>query len=192
MSRFAGLFWLLFLLATSLPAFTDDREKAEKQARKITAMATDKIGRRMVSMSLADSFQLPRPELVEERRRVGLNYGYLFVARELAAKGAAMSDIQSELKAGKTIWQIGDERNADWKQIAADAKRLNTRTEDYIYRHFLNRKNELADQQRDLNEKYSILYDAVVTDFSVTPKEMVDAQAVYIFWRDRASDSQGA
>ena len=77
-----------------------------------------------------------------------------------------------------------------WTQVlrvAADAKKLNARIEDYIYRHFVNRKNELADDQRDLAEKYSILRDAVVTDFNVTPQEMVDAQAMYIFWRDRAS-----
>jgi hypothetical protein len=191
MSRLAGLLSLLLLVATSLTAYGDDRQKAEKQARKITAMATDKTGRRMVSMSLADSLKIRRPDLVEERRRIGLNYGSFFVAHELAAKGIPMTDIQSGLSTGKTIWQIGDEHNVDWKEIAGDAKKVNGRIEDYIYRHFLNKKNEVADQERDLAEKYDIRYDAVRTDFNVTQQEMVDAQALYIFWRDRASSSQG-
>ena len=121
MSRLAGLLSLLLLVATSLTAYGDDRQKAEKQARKITAMATDKTGRRMVSMSLADSLKVRRPDLVEERRRIGLNYGSFFVAHELVAKGIPMTDVQSGLSTGKTIWQIGDEHNVDWKEIAGDA-----------------------------------------------------------------------
>jgi len=192
MNHFSWLLSLLFLVTTSLAASGDDRQKAEKQVRKITAMATDKTGRRMVSMSIADSLKLLRPNLVEERRRIGLDYGSFFVARELVARGVTMTDIALELSAGKTIWQIGDEQRVDWKQIAADAKKLNTRIEDYIYRHFLNKKNDEADQARDLVEKYDIAHDAVRTDFNVTPKEMVDAQARYIFWRDEAGKSQGS
>src|SRR5882672_3724708 len=113
MNHFSWLLSLLFLVTTSLAASGDDRQKAEKQARKITAMATDKTGRRMVSMSLADSLKLRRSDLVEERRRIGLNYGSFFVAHELVAKGIPMTDIQSGLSTGKTIWQIGDEHNVD-------------------------------------------------------------------------------
>src|SRR5882672_1673024 len=137
MNHFAWVLSLLLLLTTSEVASGDDRQRAEKQVRKITAMATDKTGRRMVSMSIADSFKIPRPDLVEERRRIGLDYGSFFIARQLAASGAKMTDIAAELSSGKTIWQIGDEQHADWNRIAADAKKLNTRIEDYIYRHFL-------------------------------------------------------
>jgi hypothetical protein len=192
MNHFALLLPLLLFVATSVVASDGDRQKAEKQTRKITAMATDKTGRRMVSMSVADSLKLPRPDLVEERRLTGLDYGSFFVARELVARGMKMTDIASGLSAGKTIWQIGDELHADWKQIAADAKKLNTTIEDYIYRHFLNKKNDEADQKRDLADKYDIARDAVRSDFDVTPKEMLDAQARYIFWRDAASNSRGA
>ena len=155
-------------------------------------MATDKTGRRMVSMSIADSFKIARPILVEERRKIGLDYGSFFVVRQLLARGVKMTDINSGLNAGKTIWQIGDEQHADWKEIAADAKKLNARIEDYIYRHFLNKKNDEADQERDLADKYDIARDAVRTDFDVTPKEMLDAQVRYLFWRDEASKSRGA
>jgi len=142
-------------------------------------------------MSIADSFKLPRPSMVEERRKIGLDYGLFFVAHELLARGVAMTDIMSGLAAGKSIWQIGDEQHANWKQIEADAKKQNNKIEDYIYRHFVNKKNNDADEQRDLAEKYDLARDAVRTDFNVTPQEMIEAQTRYIFWRDEAGKSQG-
>ncbi len=192
MSDFAWLLSLLLSVTISAVASGDDRQKAEKQVRKITAMATDRIGRRMVSMSIADTLKIPRPDLVEERCRIGLDYGSFFIAHELVAIGVKMTDIVSALSSGKTIWQIGDEQHANWNQIAADAKKQNSRIEDYIYRHFLNKKNDEADQDRDRAEKYDIARDAVRTDFNVTPQEMVDAQARYIFWRDEAGKAQGS
>ena len=192
MSDFAWLLSLLLSVTISTVASSDDRQKAEKQVRKITAMATDRIGRRMVSMSIADTLKIPRPDLVEERCKIGLDYGSFFIAHELVAIGVKMTDIVSALSSGKTIWQIGDEQHANWNQIAADAKKQNSRIEDYIYRHFLNKKNDEADQDRDRAEKYDIARDAVRTDFNVTPQEMVDAQARYIFWRDEAGKAQGS
>jgi len=192
--RMNHIAWLLSLLivSSSLLASADDRQKAEKQVRKITAMATDKVGRRMVSMSVADTLKIPRPVMVEQRRKSGLDYGSFFVAHELVASGVAMGDIMAAVTAGKTIWQIGDEQHANWKQIEADAKKQNRRIEDYIYRHFLNKKNDEADQLRDIADKYDIMQDAVPTDFNVTPEEMVAAQARYIFWRDEAGKLQGS
>src|SRR5258706_5692593 len=192
MNHFACVLSLVLFVTASVVAAGDDRQRAEKQVRKITAMATDKTGRRMVSMSIADSFKIPRPDLVEERRRIGLDYGSFFVAHELVASGVKMIDITSGLSAGKTIWQIGDERHADWNRIAADAKKQNNKIEDYIYRHFLNKKNDEADQERDLAEKYDIARDAVRSDFNVTPTEMVEAQTRYIFWRSQAGKAQGS
>jgi len=191
MNHVAWLLSLLFLLASSI-ASADDRQKAEKQVRKITAMATDKTGRRMVSMSIADTFKLPRPIMVEQRRKICLDYGSFFVMNELVASGVTMADIESAVNAGKTIWQIGDEKHVDWKQIASDAKKQNNKIEDYIYRHFLNKKTNDADEQRDLSEKYDLARDAVRTDFNVTPAEMVEAQTRYIFWRDQAATAQGS
>jgi hypothetical protein len=154
-------------------------------------MATDKIGRRMVSMSMADIFKVPRPVMVEQRRKAGLDYGSFFVAHQLVSSGVAMADIMLGLSAGKTIWQIGEEQHANWKQIEADAKKQNNKIEDYIYRHFASKKNDVADEQRDLAEKYDLAWDAVRTDFNVTPEEMVEAQTRYIFWRNEAGKSQG-
>ena len=191
MNHPARLLFLLLFLTTSLVASGDDRQRAQKQVRKIAAMATDKIGRRMVSMSIADSLKVPRPLMVEERRKIGLDYGSFFVAHELLASGIAMTDIMSGLATGKSIWQIGDEQHANWRQIEANAKKQNNKIEDYIYRHFVNNKNNDADEQRDLAEKYDLARDAVRTDFNVTPQEMIEAQTRYIFWRDEAGKSQG-
>jgi hypothetical protein len=176
----------LLVVALSTIGFADDKQKAEKHIRKITAMATDKTGRRLVSMSMADFLKLSRPSLVEQRRLLGLDYGSFFLAHELQGKGLSQSDLAAQLKSGKSVWQIGEQQQADWGRIAADAKKLNAQIDDCIYRHFLNKKNNEADQQRDLDDKYDPVRDAVRTDFDVTPKEMVDAQARYVFWRDQA------
>lgn len=177
---------LLLNLSLLTAAFSDDQPKAEKQVRKITAMATDKTGRCMVSMSMADFLNIVRSRLIEDRRKIGLDYGSFFIELELLEGGANLSDIAASLKSGKTIWAIGDEHHADWNRIAADAKKLNAKIDDHIYRHFLNKKNYEADERRDFEDKYDPLRDAVKTDFNVTPKEMVDAQARYVFWRDQA------
>jgi len=183
--RLAASLLILALFVTT--GFADDKQKAEKLIRKITAMATDKSGRRMVSVTMADSFRMSRPSLVEQRRRLGLDYGSLFLAHELQAKGLTQSDLAAQLKSGKGVWQIGEQQNVDWGRIAADAKKLNAQIDDGIYRHFLNKKNNEADQQRDFDDKYDPVRDAVRTDFDVTSKEIVDAQARYVFWRDQAS-----
>lgn len=191
MNHRACLISLLLFVATAVTASSDDRQKAEKQVRKITAMATDKTGRRLVSMSVADNLKVARRDLVEERRKISLDYGSFFVVWQLQASGVKMTDITSGLTAHKTIWQIGDEHRADWKKIAADAKKQNNKIDDYIYRHFLNKKNDESDQERDVTEKYDIAWDAVRSDFNVTPQEMVDAQARFIFWRTEAGKAQG-
>ena len=183
--RLAASLLILALFGTT--GFADDKQKAEKLIRKITAMATDKSGRRMVSVTMADSFRMSRPSLVEQRRRLGLDYGSLFLAHELQGKGLTQSDLAAQLKSGKGVWQIGEQQNVDWGRIAADAKKLNAQIDDGIYRHFLNKKNNQADQQRDFDDQYDPVRDAVRTDFDVTSKEIVDAQARYVFWRDQAS-----
>jgi len=178
----------LLLLTVSLltAAFSDDQSKAEKQVRKITAMATDKTGRAIVSMSMADFLKIARPMLIDERRKIGLDYGSFFIEQELLEKGASLSDIEGSMKSGKTIWEIGGEQHVDWNRVAADARKLNAQIDDHIYRHFLNKKNYEADERRNFEDKYDPVRDAVRTDFNVTPKEMVDAQARYVFWRDQA------
>ena len=61
-------------------------------------MATDATGRRVVSITVADSLEAKRVNLVLERRAMNLNYGDLFIAHMLVKNGANMDDIAAELK----------------------------------------------------------------------------------------------
>jgi hypothetical protein len=187
MKRLAHIPITLLVLIIAIPAFSDDQQKAEKQLHKIVAMATDATGRRVVSIVVADTLEAKRPELVIERRSMNLNYGDLFVAHVLLKQGTKMDDIVTQLKAGKKIDQIASEQHADWKQIAADAKKLNTQMEDHLYKHFLNGK---TDAERDVADGYDPMIDGVAADNDVSKEDIADAEHTYQTWRDRAEKAR--
>jgi hypothetical protein len=172
-----------------MPAFGDDQQKADKQLHKITALATDATGRRVVSVTVADTLAAKRPDLVLERRTMNMNYGDLFIAHVLVKSGTKMDDIAAQLKAGKKMGQIASEQHADWKQIAADAKKLNAKVEDNLYNHFLNGK-PLTD--RDAAEGYDPMIDGVAADNDVSKDEIAEAEHTYLLWRDRAEQKKGS
>jgi hypothetical protein len=174
---------ILIALTMTVRAFGDDQQKAERQLHRITAMATDATGRRVVSITVADSLEAKRVDLVLERRAMNLNYGDLFVAHRVVKNGAKMDDIAAQLKAGKNIAQIADEQHLDWKQLAEDAKKLNAKMEDNLYKHFLNARTDTA---RDVADSYDPMIDGVVADNNVSKDEIADAERVYHLWRDRA------
>ena len=183
----ATLLILIPILAIS--ALGDDQEKADKQLHKITAMATDATGRRVVSATVADALVSKRPDLVAERRSMNVSYGDLYVAHVLIKGGAKMDDIAAQLKAGKKMRQIAGEMHADWKQISADAKKLNAKVEDNLYSHFLNGK-PLTD--RDAAEGYDPVIDGVAADNDVSKDEIAEAERTYLLWRDRADQKKGS
>jgi hypothetical protein len=189
MKRLVGLSVFLVVLTWVKPAFSDDQQKAEKQLNKITAMATDATGRRVVSLTVSDALEAKRPDLVLERRSMNLNYGDLFIAHQLQRKGATMEDIAAQLKAGKKIGQIANEQHADWKEIAASAKKLNSQMEDRLYKHFLNGK---ADTERDVAEGYDPTIDGVTADNDVSKDDIAEAEHTYQTWRDRADKARGS
>src|SRR4051812_1476445 len=190
MRHFALLLACTLFVSAAVPAFAEDQQKAEKQLKRLTAMATDVTGRRIVSKSMADLFAVPRMQLVQERRSMNLNYGDIFIAHALLRDGVSMGDIAAKLKSGQTMSQIADEQKGSWKAIASDSKKLNARIEDNIYRHFLNAKNELADKERDAADNYIAEMDGVRADSNVTAEEIAEAQEKYIFWRDLAGELQ--
>lgn len=177
------------LLVLIAPAFGDDQQKAEKQLRKVTAMATDGTGRRVVSITVADALGVKRSDLVMERRDMNVNYGDLFVAHTLAKSGAKMEDIAAQLKAKKSMGDIANAQHADWKQIAGDAKKLNAKVEDNLYKHFVSDKADLA---RDQADKYDPNFDGVSADNNVSKDEIAEAENTYQMWRDRAAKNPGA
>jgi hypothetical protein len=178
----------LVALTLTVPAFSDDQQKAEKQLHKITALATDATGRRVVSITVADTLGAKRPALVMERRATNLNYGDLFVAHFLLKNGAKMEDIAAQLKAKKNIGQIANEQHADWKQIAAEAKKLDSKVEDNLYKHFVSSK---ADFDRDQAEKYDPTFDGVSADNDVSKNDIAEAEHTYQTWHDRAEQNSG-
>jgi len=180
---------MLLILILPISAFGDDQEKADKQLHKMTALATDATGRRVVSATVADALVSKRPDLVAERRSMNVNYGDLYVAHVLVKSGAKMDDIAAQLKAGKKMGQIAGEMHADWKQISADAKKLNAKLEDNLYNHFLNGK-PLTD--RDAAEGYDPVIDGVAADNDVSKDEIAEAERTYLLWRDRADQKKGS
>ncbi len=151
-------------------------------------MAVDATARSLVSKAMSDMLAVNRPQLVRERRAMGMNYGSLFIAHELTSAGTKMLDIALQLQAGKSIFQIADAHQANWKRIAADAKKLNGKIEDNIYHHFLHSD---PDRERDEADRYNPDVDWVKADRDVVPEEIQQAQNTYVFWRNQASFLQG-
>ncbi|MGH9511272.1 MAG: hypothetical protein ACRD2U_03950 [Terriglobales bacterium] len=178
---------MILALAITIPAFSNDQQKAEKQLHKITAMATDATGRRVVSITVADAFEAKRPDLVMERRTMQINYGDLIIAHQLVKSGTKMDDIAAQLKSGKNMGDVANAQHADWKEIAAEAKKLNAKMEDNLYKHFLNGK---ADAARDVADGYDPTIDGVAADNSVSKDEIAEAQNTYQLWRDRADKAR--
>ncbi len=175
---------VFLLMLLTLPAHGDDRRKSQKETRKFTAMATDATGRRIVSITMADHFGVKRIELVRQRRAMNLNYGSLFIAHELTRAGAKMLDIALRLHAGRTIWQVADEKNADWKRIANDAKKLNKGIDANLYQYFVDGGDF---QDRDTQDEYRVIQDGVRADNDVSLNDVDEAHRVYQWWRERAS-----
>jgi len=179
---------VLLVLTAALPAFSDDQEKANKELAKVTAMAWDGTGRAIVSHSVSDVTGVKRADLVQQRQALNVNYASLFVVEELIKSGAKMDDITAQLKAGKTIGQVANDQHANWKDIAADTKKLNAKIDDVLYKHFLNPN---PDKQRDLDDKYDVARDALPVDRTVPKPDLEAAADRFNMWKDRALAAQG-
>jgi hypothetical protein len=174
----------LLALAIAIPSFGDDQQKAEEQLHKITAMASDGTGRRVVSIALADALGAMRLDLLMERRVMNLNYGDLFIAHALVTSGGKMEDIAAQLKAKKSLGEIANEQHADRKQIEADAKKINSKIGDNLYKLFV---NATAYAQRDAADHYIPGMDGVPADNDVSKDEIAEAERTYLVWRNQAA-----
>jgi hypothetical protein len=186
MKRCAALF---LLLICSLPIFADDRGNAEKELRKVTAMATDPTGRRVVSETVADTLNLPRPQLVMERRNLGLSYGQLFILHKLATPETKLEDLAVQIKRAKTFSNLPQAGNLDWKQFTSDAKKLNSKIEDNLYKYFIDPQPLRV---RDDEENYTVMVDGVKEDnVGITQQDLDSAQQVYTATKEKASKNPG-
>ena len=182
----------LFLIIVSLivcgTAIADEQSKAEKQLNRISAMAFDSTARKVVSVTISDTLSVKRPELVEQRRATGLNYGSLYLARLLMAGGMDPKELSDQLKGGKSIIQIANDRHVDWKQIQNDAKKLNGKIEKRLYEHFVDTKEDNA---RDKEDNYNVAIDSVKADTQVPREDIDNAADTYDRLRGVASQRAG-
>ena len=102
---------------------------------------------------------------------------------ELIASGSNLQEIVAQLRLRKTMFEIANTYHTDWKRIVADAKRMNSRIDDNIYKHFL-RSGKDKDKERDLLDHYTPATDLVRADGDATPEEIQKAQTEYVFRRD--------
>jgi len=176
---------LLFSLFFLVPLLTaaDEQQKAHKVLNKVTAMAIDPAGKRAVSLAMSQYLSVGRGELAQRRQAMNMNYGDLFVAYELLKTGAKMDDISAKMKTAETVWQTAEEEHVDWKQIASDAKKLNSKVDANLLGHFSNGKSEI---ERDRADGYDPFLDSVAADNDVSKQEIEDAQGRYVFLRDHA------
>ena len=183
MRHIASLLAVIALVLTHYAA-ADDQQKTRKELNKVTAMATDPTGRKIVNQTMAEMFALKQMDLVLERRQTGLNYGSLLLAHELAKNNLDMKEIAVRLKGGKDIFQIAGEAGVNWKEVNDRAKKLNSKIDDNLYKHFLHPKDDKAPPKAD---DYNIMYDGVKADGEVSQSEIEQAQDRYLLWLQRAS-----
>jgi uncharacterized cupredoxin-like copper-binding protein len=176
---------VLLVLSAAVPAFSDDQDKANKELAKVNAMAMDMTGRAVVSVAVSDMTEVKRADLVQQRKAMNLNYGAMYVAQELIKGGAKADDIAAQLKAGKTITQVANDRHANWKELAADAKKLNSKIDDCLFKHFLD--GGKADKQRNLDDKYDIRIDTLAVDLLAPKPDLEAAGERFNSMKDRAA-----
>jgi hypothetical protein len=187
MIRRVRFFLILMPLLASF-SLADEQQKAQRLLNKVTAMAIDPAGRRAVSLAVSESLSVSRAQLASQRSAMGINYGELFLAYQLIKSGAEMNDIVAQRKSGKTVWQIAEAQNANWKEIAGEVKKLNNRIDVNLLKHFANRKTGV---ERDRADSYDPFLDSVNADRNVTQQDIEDAQKRYLFLLDHAGVASG-
>lgn len=188
MTRLVRSCAILLVLMAALPAFSDDQDKANKELAKVTAMAWDGTGRTIVNRAVAEMMAVKRTDVVQQRMALSINYGSMFIVLELVKGGAKMDDIAAEFKAGKRIGEVARDQHADWKLIAADAKKLNAKIDDGIYNHFLKPK---VDAQKDADDKYVVANDNIPEDHNVEKADIDAAAERFGKWKDQAIAAAG-
>lgn len=167
-----GVMVVSLSLLTEAHGADDDRQlKALQIKNKISALAADPEARPLVSMAIAEFLKVPRLELVRQRQAANLSYGSLFLAYRLAKSNDSIQQIIDQLRAGKTVWEIGNQENADWGHIAIDGRKLNDKIEATVYDFFLNG----ADPKRYPADGYVAAKDRVPSDLEGLTKQDLEA-----------------
>ncbi len=187
----------LVALAIAIPAFANDQQKAQKELDKVTALARDFTGRTVINLTMSQTFNVPRVTLVKQRGETGLNYGSLFLASELVKSGATMQDIATQLKAGKKISDVANDRHVDWKTIAEDAKKFNGAVDHNLYAYFMAENRSVTPVAMKTSsvpaaEEYDVHHDGVKADAGdATDKDIDYAQHRFQMLKESAAKAKG-
>ncbi len=171
----------VLLLAPMLWAAKADKadkeaKKYDKELKRVSLMAADKDGRRVVSRVVAKQLGVSRKQLVDERRETGLDYGHLFGAHEVAkSSGLTFGQVVEQMKQQHTLPEISREHQLDLKAILSSAKKLNGEIDRQLDRVGSFDKDEMA---KDRADSYDPTQDSVPADTSsFRPSDI--AQAAY-------------
>jgi hypothetical protein len=100
-----------------------------------------------------------------------------------------VEEISAQLHSGKTVWDVGNEQHADWRQITRDARKLNERIEAAFYNFFRDRR---PDASRGSLDGYDATKDSVAADQEgLTKQDVAAAQDTYARCFRRAQDRSG-
>jgi hypothetical protein len=194
----ARLFAILVGLLIAVPAVANDQQKAQKELNKVTALARDFTGRTVVNLTMSQTLKVPRTALVQERADTGLNYGSLFLASELIKSGATLPDIAAQLKAGKKITDIANDRHADWKAIAEATKKFNGAVDNNLYNYFIAEKRAATPVAMKTSapavatDEYDVHHDGVKSDADdASDQEIEYAKNRFLTLKKSAADAKG-
>ena len=115
-------FLLVLIAATTLGFAASPQEKAQRELSHISALASDASTRAVVNEQVAKVLGQERAKVVDERKELHLSYGNLYLISELTKNNTSFDDIAAQIKAGKSVTDIANAQNADWKKIANDVK----------------------------------------------------------------------
>jgi hypothetical protein len=181
---------LSLLLSLSLNVFADDRAKAEKELRKVAALASDNTARRVVSRVESVMLNTPRADLIMQRRMMNLNYGTLFLVHYLTSSGAKVEEVAAKTTHGQSMYDVANAQHVDWKLVAADAKKLNTNIEKALLEYFAHRgdMNDL-----DLKEGYDPITDLFAMDTKdISDHDLEAARDEYQRCKERGVQKKGS
>ncbi len=108
--------------------FEADGKKLDEQLKKISLLASDMDGRRVVNRVMAKELGVTRKQLVDERQSTQLVYGQIFAVHEIARQtNSSFAEIAKETMGGKSPLAISMEKGVDLKKILKDTKKLNSK-----------------------------------------------------------------
>lgn len=171
-SAFVVLTCLASLAATNPEK---DGKKLDEQLKKISLVASDSAGRRVVNRVMAKELGVSRKQLVEERKGTQFVYGQIFAVHEIACQtNSSFADIAKEMKDGKSPLAISLEKDVNLKKILKDIKKFNSKLENELTSVAAGEELEVAEDQAD---GYDPGGDAQPADAaSFTPAEVSQAQ----------------